>query len=145
MSETVLREDEFTEEAKALVRSSAPADWDGGDFHDVTKNDALNPHYGSEPETQLLDALIKAPHAWLTYGYPDGRTTEQPIEDIGEVGTLVDEDSGDDLEIIGVRIDISDEKYQALTEVIDRVKLDATSLDTDQYAGMVLDALGFHH
>lgn len=42
MSETVLTEDEFTPENQKRVKDNAPADWDGGDFHDVSDNDALN-------------------------------------------------------------------------------------------------------
>jgi hypothetical protein len=41
MSETVLTEDEFTPQNQRQTKAEAPADWDGGDFHDVSDNDAL--------------------------------------------------------------------------------------------------------
>ncbi|MEO3931347.1 hypothetical protein WMO79_00845 [Micrococcaceae bacterium Sec7.4] len=41
MSETVLTEDEFTVQNKLQTMAEAPKDWDGGDFHDVSDNDAL--------------------------------------------------------------------------------------------------------
>lgn len=41
MSETVLTEEEFTPENQRRTKADAPADWDGGDFHDVSDNDAL--------------------------------------------------------------------------------------------------------
>lgn len=46
MSETVLPADEFTDANKQRVMANAPADWNGGDFHDVSGNAALN---GDEP------------------------------------------------------------------------------------------------
>ena len=41
MSETVLTEDEFTPANQRQTKAEAPSDWDGGDFHDVSDNDAL--------------------------------------------------------------------------------------------------------
>ncbi|MCB5280561.1 hypothetical protein [Arthrobacter sp. ES1] len=41
MSEAVLTEDEFTVQNKLQTMAEAPKDWDGGDFHDVSDNDAL--------------------------------------------------------------------------------------------------------
>lgn len=41
MSETVLTEDEFTVQNKLQTMAEAPKDWDGGDFRDVSDNDAL--------------------------------------------------------------------------------------------------------
>lgn len=41
MSETVLTEDEFTPANQRQTKAEAPAEWDGGDFHDVSDNDAL--------------------------------------------------------------------------------------------------------
>jgi hypothetical protein len=41
MSETVLTEDEFTLPNQRQTKAEAPVDWDGGDFHDVSDNDAL--------------------------------------------------------------------------------------------------------
>lgn len=41
MSETVLTEDEFTPQNQRQTKTEAPSDWDGGEFHDVSDNDAL--------------------------------------------------------------------------------------------------------
>lgn len=41
MSETVLTEDEFTVQNRLQTMAEAPKDWDGGDFQDVSDNDAL--------------------------------------------------------------------------------------------------------
>lgn len=41
MSETALTESEFTAENRARIKAEPPADWDGGDFHDVSDNDAV--------------------------------------------------------------------------------------------------------
>lgn len=52
MSETVLTEAEFTPQNQRQTKAEAPSDWDGGDFHDVSDNDALRAALDdSEPES----------------------------------------------------------------------------------------------
>lgn len=47
--------------------------------------------------------MIAAEHAILVYRDDDGHEHTQPLTDLGEVGTLVDPDTGEEMEIVGVR------------------------------------------
>lgn len=47
MAETALREYDFTPANQARIKADPPADWDGGDFWDVTLNDAVQEALGA--------------------------------------------------------------------------------------------------
>lgn len=52
MSETVLTAADFTLENQERVKASAPIDWDGRGFSDVSDNEALQPeHFDEAPAT----------------------------------------------------------------------------------------------
>jgi hypothetical protein len=49
--------------------------------------------------------MMYAPeHATLVYRDSVGNLHEQPVVDVVEVGTLIDPETGDDMEIIGINI-----------------------------------------
>lgn len=48
ISETVLTEYEFTLQNQRQTKAEAPADWDGGDFRDVSDNTALRDALGDD-------------------------------------------------------------------------------------------------
>lgn len=95
MSETVLTEAQFTEANKDHIRETAPTDWDGGDFVDVTENDALA---DQAVHTNVIDPSF----AYLHYLSEKGEPLEQPLSDVSDSGTLIDPETGDDLPIVGV-------------------------------------------
>lgn len=103
ISESVLTEEEFTEYNKAQAKENAPLDWDGGEFHDVTDNEALNPSidlHGSIDDRCL--PVIDAGFATLHYVDGEGKTWTQPLADLVHTGTLVDPENGDDMPVTGV-------------------------------------------
>lgn len=75
-----------------------------------------------------------------------GREVRHASRVIGRLVDVIEADSvtrvnGAYLDQLG-RVVIDSDQYAAVCEAIDRVKTDARSLDTDEYAGMVLDAIG---
>lgn len=45
--------------------------------------------------------MVETSGMWLVYKDLDGETHHQPWQDLTSVGTLIDPESGDDMEIVG--------------------------------------------
>lgn len=71
----------------------------------------------------------------LAYVDASGKIYEQPLADIQESGTLIDPESGDDLELTGWRLTAEERAEQAAERAA------GTTTLTPEQAGLVLDAL----
>lgn len=84
-------------------------------------------------------------HVTLLYCSESSQYYEQPLNDLTSAGTLIDPETGDDLDLVAAVIAVNkrtlDATYDAIVQIIDRVKSDEPSLDTDEYVGMIMDAV----
>jgi hypothetical protein len=97
-----------------------------------------------DPETawelQLFDIIGTARRAEWAREYRHAARVLSRLVDVSAWDDVV-KVRGAYLDQLG-RVVIDSDQYAAVCDAIDRVKTDDRSLDTDEYAGMVLDAIG---
>lgn len=52
------------------------------------------------------ETTVRAEKATLIYEDSEGRSYEQPLSDITEAGTLINPETGDDLEVVAARVEL---------------------------------------
>jgi hypothetical protein len=72
--------------------------------HLIALIEAIRPAFEASGSSPVSTTAVDLSGVTLVYRDTAGKTHEQPLADIGSTGTLIDPDSGDDLELIAALV-----------------------------------------